>query len=126
MIWTVVWDPAALDLHGACDYCSPKVVADRFSEPSGVTASKDAEGARRGDAMLNIYTAKYTKVSTGYMGQLVEWPEVITEGKTLEDCRESLQDALKEMNAYYRELRRKIPPGSRKSGLCDMNSISAI
>ena len=27
------------------------------------------------------YTAKYTKIASGYMGQLVEWPEVITEGK---------------------------------------------
>ena len=25
------------------------------------------------------YTAKYTKISSGYMGQLVEWPEVVTE-----------------------------------------------
>jgi len=29
--------------------------------------------------MVN-YTAKYTKISSGYMGQLVEWPEVVTEG----------------------------------------------
>ncbi len=29
--------------------------------------------------MIN-YTAKYTKLKTGYMGQLVEWPEVVTEG----------------------------------------------
>ena len=39
--------------------------------------------------MLSNYTAKYTKISSGYMGQLIEWPEVITEivfscwGKTL-------------------------------------------
>ncbi len=33
------------------------------------------------------YTAKYTKISRGYMGQLVEWPEVITEGSSLEECR---------------------------------------
>ena len=31
------------------------------------------------------YTAKYTKIDSGYMGQLVEWPEVLTEGSTLED-----------------------------------------
>jgi hypothetical protein len=31
--------------------------------------------------MLNQYTAKYTKIPSGYMGQLIEWPEVITEGK---------------------------------------------
>ena len=47
--------------------------------------------------MLMTYTAKYTKIDSGYMGQLVEWPEVITEGNTLEDCREMLQDALHEM-----------------------------
>ena len=29
--------------------------------------------------MIN-YTAKYTKIDSGYMGQLVEWPEVVTEG----------------------------------------------
>jgi len=46
--------------------------------------------------MINTYTAKYTKIESGYMGQLVEWPEVITEGATLEECREMLQDALLE------------------------------
>jgi predicted RNase H-like HicB family nuclease len=61
--------------------------------------------------MLKTYTAKYTRISTGYMGQLVEWPEVITEGKTLEDCRESLQDALHEMISAYRQLRKEIPVG---------------
>ena len=30
--------------------------------------------------MISTYTAKYTKIRSGYMGQLVEWPEVITEG----------------------------------------------
>ena len=47
--------------------------------------------------MFSTYTAKYTKIKSGYMGQLVEWPEVVTEGKTLEDCRAMLQDALREM-----------------------------
>ena len=51
--------------------------------------------------MINTYTAKYTKISSGYMGQLVEWPEVITEGKTLEECREMRQDALNEMIKAY-------------------------
>ncbi|MGV2390495.1 MAG UNVERIFIED_CONTAM: hypothetical protein LVR29_26500 [Microcystis novacekii LVE1205-3] len=44
--------------------------------------------------MLNQYTAKYTKIPSGYMGQLIERPEVITEGSTLEECREMLKDAL--------------------------------
>jgi predicted RNase H-like HicB family nuclease len=61
--------------------------------------------------MLNTYTACYTKIPSGYMGQLVEWPEVITEGKSLEDCREMLQDALQEMIAFYREEGRDIPLG---------------
>ena len=42
-------------------------------------------------------------VESGYMGQIVEWPEVVTEGKTLEDCREMLQDALREMILAYRQ-----------------------
>lgn len=52
--------------------------------------------------MLSNYTAKYTKISSGYMDQLVEWPEVITEDKTLEECRELLRDALREMIKAYK------------------------
>ncbi|GCL35710.1 MULTISPECIES: type II toxin-antitoxin system HicB family antitoxin [Sphaerospermopsis] len=51
--------------------------------------------------MLTTYTAKYTKTNSGYMGQLIEWQEVITEGETLEECRDMLQDALKEMIIAY-------------------------
>ena len=61
--------------------------------------------------MLMTYTAKYTKIDSGYMGQLVEWPEVITEGNTLEDCREMLQDALHEMIMAYHQQNREIPIG---------------
>jgi len=61
--------------------------------------------------MLNTYTAKYTKIPSGYMGQLIEWPEVVTEGKTLEECREMLQDALKEMIKAYRKQKKEIPVG---------------
>ena len=61
--------------------------------------------------MINTYTAKYTKISSGYMGQLIEWPEVITEGKTLETCREMLQDALKEMIKAYRKQKKEMPIG---------------
>ena len=61
--------------------------------------------------MLRTYTAKYTRIRSGYMGQLVEWPEVITEGKTLDACRELLQDALQEMIAAYRQQRKEIPWG---------------
>jgi predicted RNase H-like HicB family nuclease len=59
--------------------------------------------------MLNNYTAKYTKINSGYMGQLVEWPEVITEGNTIEECRTMLKDALHEMIMAYRQLGKEIP-----------------
>ena len=61
--------------------------------------------------MIN-YTAKYTKIASGYMGQLVEWPEVVTEGKDLEDCRSMLRDALNEMVLAYSELGKEIPLGN--------------
>lgn len=61
--------------------------------------------------MISTYTARYTKTSSGYMGQLVEWPEVVTEGETLEECRALLQDALREMIAAYREQNKEIPVG---------------
>lgn len=61
--------------------------------------------------MLNTYTAKYTKIRSGYMGQLVEWPEVITEGKNLDDCRRSLHDALGEMILAYRQQHKEVPAG---------------
>ena len=61
--------------------------------------------------MISTYTAKYTKISSGYMGQVVEWPEVITEGKTLEECREMLQDALHEMILAYKQQNKEIPIG---------------
>lgn len=59
--------------------------------------------------MYRNYTAKYTKIDTGYMGQLIEWPEVITEGKTLEECRVSLKDALHEMVLAYQQLHKELP-----------------
>jgi len=61
--------------------------------------------------MFHTYTAKYTKIELGYMGQLVEWPEVVTEGKTLEECRKMLKDALHEMILAYREQKKEIPLG---------------
>ncbi len=61
--------------------------------------------------MVRNYTAKYTKVEAGYMGQLVEWPEVITEGKTIEECRQMLRDALNEMILAYKQQGKEIPLG---------------
>lgn len=61
--------------------------------------------------MLSNYTAKYVKINSGYMGQLIERPEVVTEGKTLEECREMLRDALHEIIKAYKEQGKEIPPG---------------
>ncbi len=61
--------------------------------------------------MLQNYTAKYTKITSGYMGQLIEWPEVVTEGKDIEECRIMLRDALNEMVLVYIEQRKELPLG---------------
>jgi predicted RNase H-like HicB family nuclease len=61
--------------------------------------------------MMN-YTAKYTKIISGYMGQLVEWPEVVTEGKDLETCRAMLRDALNEMVLAYQQIGKDLPVGN--------------
>jgi len=60
---------------------------------------------------LSHYTVKYIKVQSGYTGQLVEWPEVVTEGRTLDACRASLRDALSAMIQAYRSLDKEIPLG---------------
>ena len=62
--------------------------------------------------MIRTYTAKYTTIRSGYMGQLVEWPEVLTEGRDLEDCRMNLRDALEQMLLAYREQKKEIPVGN--------------
>jgi predicted RNase H-like HicB family nuclease len=59
--------------------------------------------------MFMNYTAKYTKLKNGYMGQLIEWPEVITEGRDIEECRFMLRDALNEMVLAYKEMKKEIP-----------------
>jgi predicted RNase H-like HicB family nuclease len=61
--------------------------------------------------MVGNFTARYKKISSGYMGQIIEWPEVITEGTTLEECREMLVDALNEMILAYGDLKKEIPVG---------------
>ncbi len=61
--------------------------------------------------MLESYLAKYTKTESGYMGRLVEWSEITTESKTLEECRQLLKDALHEMIHAYRQQGEEIPPG---------------
>ena len=61
--------------------------------------------------MLLNYTAKYSKIASGYMGQLIEWPEVVTEGKDIEECRMMLRDALNEMILAYKHQKKEIPIG---------------
>lgn len=60
--------------------------------------------------VLYSYTAKYTRLQKGYMGQLIEWPEVVTEGADLDACRALLRDALREMVLAYRDLGKELPP----------------
>ena len=57
------------------------------------------------------FTACYTKLeeSGGYMGQLLEWPNVITSGKDLEECEYMLKDAAREMALAYYEDGDEIP-----------------
>jgi len=61
---------------------------------------------------MQSYTAKYTKLKRGYMGQIVEWPEVVTEGKDIEECRTMLKDALNQMILAYSDLGKPFPQGS--------------
>ncbi len=62
--------------------------------------------------MLISFTARYTKIASGYLGQLIEWPEVVTEGRDLEDCRAQLRDALQQMILAYQQQGKEIPPGN--------------
>lgn len=57
------------------------------------------------------YTVRYIRTRSGYTGQIVEWPEVISEGKTIEECRVMVEDALKEMILASRERGDEIPLG---------------
>ena len=59
--------------------------------------------------MKSFHTAKYTPIDAGYMGQIVEWPEVVTEAPTIEECRAMLEDALREMIAAYADMKREPP-----------------
>ena len=57
------------------------------------------------------FTACYTKLEDGfgYMGQLLEWPNVITDGEDLKDCRDSLMEVAVEMADIYKDDGLKIP-----------------
>jgi predicted RNase H-like HicB family nuclease len=57
------------------------------------------------------YTACYTKNSSGYTGQLLEWPAVVTEGATIDECRLMLEDAAAEMMKICAEDGIPVPRG---------------
>jgi len=83
--------------------------------------------------MVGNFTARYKKISSGYMGQIIEWPEVITEGATLEECREMLVDALNEMILAYGDLKTQMVTGpflskdiEPLSGLLQMNYANRL
>lgn len=67
--------------------------------------------SKSGGFVTRTYTGSYTRIPSGYMGQLVDWPEVVTEGRTLEQCREMLEDALREMIEAYRQQGKEPPAG---------------
>lgn len=72
----------------------------------------ESGGREKGDPVVTSYTARYAKIDIGYMGQLLEWPEVITEGATIEECRAMLRDALHEMVLAYQQQGKEVPVGN--------------
>ncbi len=58
-------------------------------------------------------TAVFTPDENGWtMAQLAEWPAVVTCGRTVEEARELLLDAAREMLASYRDDDREPPIGA--------------
>ena len=62
--------------------------------------------------MARTYTARFERIPSGYLGQLVEWPAVITEGATLGECRLMMEDAAREMAIAYHENGLRLPDQS--------------
>jgi predicted RNase H-like HicB family nuclease len=57
-------------------------------------------------------TAAFTPDENGWtMAQLAVWPAVVTSGRTVEEARELLLDAAREMVAFYRDEGREPPIG---------------
>jgi predicted RNase H-like HicB family nuclease len=54
-------------------------------------------------------TAVFTPENSWTMAQLVEWPTVVTCGRTVDEAREMLLDAAREMIASYRDEGREPP-----------------
>ena len=61
------------------------------------------------------FVATYQKIPRGYMGQIVGFPGVISEGKNIEACRESLSDAFREMILAYQQEVSRFQRGSQFS-----------
>ena len=59
--------------------------------------------------MIDNYTARFVKRGSGYVGQIVEWPAVVTHGPSLDDCRSLLHSTLNKMVHAYRCDGRDIP-----------------
>ena len=58
------------------------------------------------------FTAVFTPDENGWtMAQLAEWPAVVTGGRTVDEARVLLLDALREMIASYRDEGREPPIG---------------
>ncbi len=58
-------------------------------------------------------TAVFTPDENGWtMAQLAEWPAVVTCGRTVDEAREMLLDAAREMLASYRDEGREPPIGT--------------
>jgi predicted RNase H-like HicB family nuclease len=54
--------------------------------------------------MANIYTAVYQQDCDWYVAWLEEIPGAMTQGKTIEQARENLQDAVRELLEARHEL----------------------
>ena len=62
------------------------------------------------------FTAVFTPDENGWtMAQLAEWPAVVTCGRTVDEARELLLDASREMIASYRDEGREPPIGTARA-----------
>lgn len=57
--------------------------------------------------MVSSFTAVYEKADDWYIGYVEELPGANTQGKTLEECRENLREAVELILAANRELAEK-------------------
>jgi predicted RNase H-like HicB family nuclease len=65
--------------------------------------------------MLEYHAAYYEIEDGWYMAQVLDFPGVITQGKTLNSARRMLRDALREMAAWYMEEGQALPLPRRKA-----------